>query len=335
MTIIAQRLEPVAIGKKQHFKNLTMFPLVDENYHEARYLLLEEALKSGYARVTEVSEGGSVPELKFVNDADRPVLLLDGEELVGAKQNRIINLTILAPAKTTIVIPVSCVEQGRWRADSANFSAAKRTHYATGRSRKSNRVTESMNRSGSRRTDQGEIWEDIEAKFCRMKASSPTGAAAAIYEQNRESLENYLQAFASIDNQTGALFAINGKAIGLDLFDSPKPLKTMLSSLVQSYALDAIDNLEEKSTADKVAENKVAEKLLHKCATAVANRFPAVGEGHDLRLQGNGITGGALAVGERIIHLCAFRLAKEEQNNNHRRGSRMARASVRRRSREE
>ena len=334
MTIIAQRLEPVAIGEAQHFKNLTMFPLVDENPHEARYLLLEEALESGHTRVTEVSEGGSVPELKFVNDGDRPVLLLDGEELIGAKQNRIINLTILVPAKTTIVIPVSCVEQGRWRADSANFSAARRTHYATGRSRKANRVTESMNLSGSRRTDQGEIWEDIEAKFCRMKASSPTGAAAAMYEQNRESLENYLQAFASIDNQTGALFAINGKAIGLDLFDSPKPLKTMLSSLVQSYALDAIDNLEEKSAAGRVAENKVAEKLLHKCATAVANRFPAVGEGHDIRLQGSGITGGALAVGERIIHLCAFRLVESKQENHHR-GSRMVRASVRRRYREE
>jgi hypothetical protein len=40
--------------------------------------------------------------------------LLDGEELIGAKQNRALNLTILAPAKQVIVIPVSCVEAGRW-----------------------------------------------------------------------------------------------------------------------------------------------------------------------------------------------------------------------------
>jgi len=328
MTIIAQRLKQIAIGKKQHFKNLTMFPLVDEHPREASFLLLAEALEAGQAGVTEISAGGSVPELKFTNNGNRPVLLLDGEELVGAKQNRIINLTILVPAKTTIVIPVSCVEQGRWRADSAAFSAAKRTHFASGRSRKASRVTESMNRFGSRQTDQGEIWEDIETKFCRMKVSSPTGAAAAMYEQNRQNLDHYRQAFTPVDNQTGALFAINGQAVGLDLFDSTGPLQTMLPGLVQSYALDAIDNIEEKPA--KAAKKETAGKLLEDCAAAIVNRFPAVGEGHDLRLQGNGITGGALAVGERIIHLCAFRLAEEKQNNNHRRGSRMARSSARR-----
>ncbi len=57
-----------------------------------------------------------MPELRFVNHCERPVLLLDGEELVGAKQNRILNLTVLVPAHQTIVIPVSCVEAGRWRA---------------------------------------------------------------------------------------------------------------------------------------------------------------------------------------------------------------------------
>jgi hypothetical protein len=59
------------------------------------------------ARVTELGAGGSVPELRFENLGEKPVLLLDGEELVGAKQNRALNLTILAPAKQVIVIPVS------------------------------------------------------------------------------------------------------------------------------------------------------------------------------------------------------------------------------------
>ena len=65
------------------------------------------------ARVTKLSEGGSVQQLLFVNEGERPVLLLDGEELVGAKQNRILNLTILAPPKQRIVVPVSRVEAGR------------------------------------------------------------------------------------------------------------------------------------------------------------------------------------------------------------------------------
>ena len=42
------------------------------------------------------------------------VLFLEGEELVGAKQNRILNTSVLIAAHTKSKIPVSCVEAGRW-----------------------------------------------------------------------------------------------------------------------------------------------------------------------------------------------------------------------------
>jgi len=70
--------------------------------------------RGGWARITEVSDEGQVPELKIVAKGDKAVLLVDGEELVGAKQNRVLNLTILVPAPSTTTIPVSCVESGRW-----------------------------------------------------------------------------------------------------------------------------------------------------------------------------------------------------------------------------
>ncbi len=61
--------------------------------------------ESPRARVTEVSEAGSVPFLQVANGADRPLLLLDGEELIGAKQNRILNTTVLVAARTEVTIP--------------------------------------------------------------------------------------------------------------------------------------------------------------------------------------------------------------------------------------
>jgi hypothetical protein len=75
---------------------------------------LDVALDDGTARATDVSDSGAVPEPRFENTGERPVLILDGEKLVGAKQNRVLNLTILAPAKEVIIIPISCVEAGRW-----------------------------------------------------------------------------------------------------------------------------------------------------------------------------------------------------------------------------
>lgn len=115
---------------------------------EPDYLRLDEALAGGDVEVTETSAAGEVPELRLENRGELPVLLRDGEELVGAKQNRVLNLTILAPAGTTIRIPVSCVEQSRWDGSSGGFGTAARAIYAEGRARKAGHVTESLRTAG-------------------------------------------------------------------------------------------------------------------------------------------------------------------------------------------
>ena len=79
------------------------------------YLLSDEAIAAGSVTVEEVSEGGSVPDLLVTNPGDSRVLFLEGEELRGAKQNRVLNTSVLVAAHSKTTIPVSCVEQGRWR----------------------------------------------------------------------------------------------------------------------------------------------------------------------------------------------------------------------------
>jgi hypothetical protein len=92
MELIIKTLERVRLVGEMAFRNLTMYPLLDGQAGELDYLTLDEALAGGRARITEVSAGGRVPELKFENRGDLAVLLLDGEELMGAMQNRILNL---------------------------------------------------------------------------------------------------------------------------------------------------------------------------------------------------------------------------------------------------
>ena len=74
---------------------------------EPVYLTLVEALALDGFKVTEISEGGSVPSLRVVNETPHHVLLFDGEELKGAKQNRILNTSILIAAGTALDVPVS------------------------------------------------------------------------------------------------------------------------------------------------------------------------------------------------------------------------------------
>ena len=115
---------------------LTIFPLTSGLDSDLGYLLLEEGLRKGLVTIREVSEGGSVPELTVENRADLPLLIVDGEELVGAKQNRVANLTMLLPAKKTTIIPVSCVEAGRWSYSRPDFGVTDRVQNARGRAEK-------------------------------------------------------------------------------------------------------------------------------------------------------------------------------------------------------
>ncbi len=74
-------------GSLKNFKNMGIIPLSSSVNHDPEYITLKEALEKNQLTVKEVSHSGSVPELKVINKADIHILLLDGEELVGAKQN--------------------------------------------------------------------------------------------------------------------------------------------------------------------------------------------------------------------------------------------------------
>ena len=113
MTNVTDFLATVAVNEPLTFKNLTVFPLILPAPSEPGYITLDEAIAADSVSLTETSDSGTVPRIRLANDGDHPVFLLDGEELVGAKQNRVLNVTILAPAHKSIDIPVSCVEMGR------------------------------------------------------------------------------------------------------------------------------------------------------------------------------------------------------------------------------
>lgn len=303
MNTIAQTLEVLQLAPAQKYLNLSVFPLLSPEPAPQSYLTLDEALEQKLASISELTQGGVVPELRFDNLSERPVLLLDGEELVGAKQNRVLNITILVGGFAKIVIPVSCVERGRWHHLSREFGSAKRHMYAKARAAKMAQVTRSMRSSGSRRSDQSAVWAEIAAKSARMGSFSATEAMAAMYEQEQHRLDGFEQAFRALDQQVGAVFAINDQILGAELFDSDEAFAKLLNKLVGSYAMDAIEEPNEKGEA--LSEQAVTD-FLSRIQSSATESFPAVGEGQDLRLHGRGVSGGALLVNGRLVHLSAF-----------------------------
>ena len=326
MKLIHETLNLLSCGEAVSMKNLSVTPLLTSVGNEPDYLTLDEALARGEVRVTETSEAGEVPELRLDNRADQPVLLVDGEELVGAKQNRVLNLTILAPPKATITIPVSCVEAGRWAHSSPEFSTKGRAFYAAGRARKASHITESLRSSGTRRSRQGEVWNDIAEKCGRMQSHSATDAMACLFEDYGDQVDEYVQAIQPTVGQVGAVFAINGQVRGVELFDFAATLRKLYPKLVRSYALDAVD----EQSHGSATSGPSPEQFVKAVASAEASTHPAVGEGTDVRLSGPHLSGGALEARGRLVHLCAFQLADGAMRGTGIRGGAMARASLRR-----
>jgi len=326
MRTLQDEFSAIEIGPSAAFRNLVLFPLFRAKapLPAADYLLLEDGIAEGTVRITELNAGGSVPELRLENNADLPVLLIDGEELVGAKQNRVLNLTILAAAKHSTVIPVSCVEAGRWKMSSAEMASANHVMYSGLRHQRMTQVTESMRLTGTRRSDQGAIWQNIADKVSRLRAASPTGAMSAIYERHASSVEEFLRAFTCQENQSGVAFAIDGRVLGLEMFDRADIFRRFFPKLIRSYALDALDAPSSGATAS--VEHTCALVTRLSCASTFVE--DALGLGKDVRLDGPQVSGAALFAQERYVHICAFE--KNGSSSSFTFGTRMTRPSHRR-----
>jgi hypothetical protein len=303
MRTIDDLVAVVTAGMPARHRALSVYPLRRAGKcATAAYLVFDDALSTGQFRITEVSESGSVPCLLAINDHSSPIFLLDGEELVGAKQNRVLNLSIMLAPKSKTEIPVSCVEAGRWRTASHAFRTARRVQFARGRAQKMEQVSHSLCLNGEAVSDQTAVWDAISAKSARMRVASPTGAMGALFESCRDDLQDFLAAIPTSDGQIGAVYAIGGVLAGMEIFDSDTTFKKLAGKLVASYALDAIElnNPGEPPDADAVRA------LIDSVGAATRQRSAAVGIGETVRLSADNLVGAALEVAGACVHLAAF-----------------------------
>jgi hypothetical protein len=308
MTAIHETLEQLTLGDIQHAGRLTIVPLGSAEQRSPDYALLSAAQAEGLATVSEVSESGTVPELLLTNAGSLALFLLDGEELIGAKQNRIVNLSILIPAESTHIIPVSCVEAGRWDYRSKDFASSDRVFFSRGRARKAADVTEHLSEAGYRGANQSAVWEDVSEALVDFKVNSGTQAVSDLYEQQEAQLAQLIDVMAANDDTVGAVFLIDGQVCGLELFDAAPTWQQLMPKVLRGYGIDALrgDAGDPSTTLDPdgmVAEAKI---FIESVCAADTRRFEAVGEGEDLRFMDKAVTGGALQARGRIIHLCAF-----------------------------
>jgi hypothetical protein len=306
----AQAVRPSPVQGSQ----LRVIPILGPSHDLPPYRLLDEATLP-HVRVTEVSHSGSVPDLLVQNDLPERIFLMDGQELVGAKQNRILNTGVLVPAKSTLRIPVSCVEQGRWRYTTKNFRPGNTASHRT-RSAKSRRVHSSLRRTGDYDADQGAVWEEVSQSLHAARASSSTGSLSDAYLTRRKELEAIRQSLQMPAEAVGLAVFRGRRLRGIDLFDRHPTLARFWSTLLDSYAIDylaePVDPAAEPGTQTAEAEQVVA--VLGQAAGGKWEPFPTPGEGVDWRLGENAMSASALVWDEQVVvHLQVFPHYADEQ----------------------
>ena len=287
----------VKVGEQREIGSLSVFPLLAAAGEALAYLTGPEAFEADLIEVSEL-DPPQVPSLAVFNLAEVPLLLVEGETLLGGSQNRTMNVTVLCPPKARTVVPVSCVEAGRWGAERP-VSRSRRHSPVSVRAAKTASLAPLAAAGRGRRSDQPRVWEEVARQSVIHGVASGTSALEDVGDAIEDCFAEQLEELEPLADQIGVAYASGGRVLGLDLFDRPATLAKYLKGIVAGIALDAYAGSTVKGTKESV------ERFLVEIDRTDRDVAPGVGLGEELRLCGD-VVGTGLSFEDILVHLAAF-----------------------------
>jgi hypothetical protein len=287
--------------------NLALLPLIARRHVAAdplHYFLYQQAQDAGLVSIEEVSTAGSVGTLRVANRADRPVLLVEGEVLLGMKQTRVLNLTILVPATSVLNVPVSCVESGRWQSVSEEATGKAAVNLAPSvRAAKTVTVARSMRSARSFASDQQAVWAGVDRILDGHSADVPSRSYADLAARGSRPLTGVAATVEPAPGQVGVIACVAGRVACADIFEAPEVLASMWSGLVASYQAEAAmsDTKPLGARADATAR-----RWFRSIAAGSPCVGPELGVGSHLTVVAPDLEAAALVHEGRVVHLSAF-----------------------------
>lgn len=293
-------LAGVRVGAPESHGNLAVFPVtVPEKAALPGHLNLDEALAAGVLKVSEVSESGSVNELKVENAGKTPVFIMAGEILTGAKQDRVLQDDVWLPARSgPVAVACYCVEQGRWTYTGEDKHFKSRPVAGNVAVRQSARATNS----------QSAVWDAVAETQSKAGYGGGSTALGETYNapEVKKEIDGYLNALADLPKRhpeaNGFVVVVGPRILAADLFGSRDDAAALWAKLLPSYALEAAGSDARKPT---VTRDHVT-AFLRKAAAMKATTRATPGEGTLLSLEGPGMVGSALLVGRSLAHAELF-----------------------------
>ena len=299
----AQALQNLEISGPVSHGLLHIFPLQRDIHAEQDISLLKDALKARTLRIEELHEACSVPELHVVNEGNMQVLILEGDELIGGKQNCVVNSSVLVAAGSDLTLPLSYIERGPWSYRSRAFSQGTGSTHLALRRLETKSVRDYRRRGSGHRRDQRAVWREVDRRARLHRAASPTHTL----QDSRFRLSERLDAFEKLardlpEGTCGVVVAIGERLVLLEVLAGPRTFARAFRKLLSGYAFETVGLDRPYGTPDPPA----VRSFIEAAAKGTLEEHQAVGAGRDVRFEKGGISGYALIGEEGVLHAAAL-----------------------------
>lgn len=305
-----RRLLDIEFGEPLYHYNLTVFPIIGHENGSPPYDLLKTAIEQNTVVVEEVDPSGVVGTLRVRNLGKRPVLIVEGEMLLGAKQNRVVNMTVLVGPGRDYELPVSCVEQGRWRHMSQEFAPAPMMAPPVMRAHKTESVRYSMRAGRGAVADQHQVWEDAVEVLEDMDVASPTGSVTDGFTAREEERQDYRKHITLPREACGAIIMHGERVLGMDLFGDPRVMREFWPQLSEAYFLEAARRRDKQPPCGM----ELARAFVELTSEGLRPAGRRVGLGTTLEVGDDRATGFALWYADAICHVSAFPVGRGDEH---------------------
>jgi hypothetical protein len=299
---LASYLDRLEVLPPKEYKGLAVYALVaKKDFPLGDYQTLDEALKRGTLKVTELEGGAQVNTLLLENTGDKHVFVLAGEVLKGAKQDRTIQSDLLVPPRSgKLKVGAFCTEQGRWVQKTARFEASDVA------------VPNSVRKAAKATKEQGRVWDSISVAQSKLRVAAPSGAAKEIYESRsvQQDMKPYLEklsSFPKLDaHAVGVAATFGDKLVALDVFGDDVLFDRLYPKLLRSYVVDVLGDAWRGSTTTGDIK-----KWLVAAGEASWSKGDTDGVGLGLEFKQPPLSGSALLYKEMVVHSDIFLAEKE------------------------
>ena len=290
----------IELLESQSYENVEAIPIKSDFFGKKDFLTLKKGYDMGLVEIKEL-EHSTVNTVLCKNDSVAPLILIDGDEITGAMQNRIINDTLLVPAQSSLEINVSCTEHGRWhtRGEGDEARTFKPSLYSANHSTRSRKSRASY----EDRDYQGEVWDSISEFESRSNFKSMTSALNDSYENLKDKQNDYLSKFPIEEGQNGIIFIVNGEVKGLELFYNQSIYRQYHEKLCRSYIIEAIV---EKKSVDNIDRLEIM-NILEKISDSQFRSKKSIGLGDNIRFSNDFGSGSGLVWEDELIHMTYFK----------------------------